>query len=161
MHFQSLTDPGLAPPGKHTLTLYGDWVPYRPMGGGWTEARRMAFAEDVLDTVAEYAPNIRDVVRGRMLLVPPDIEARFGITGGNIFHGDLVPLQRCVRARPRRRRDPSREPQHRRPQRAVPAPGQASRGRRRPKPNTNRWEVVWCGSEKPLPGDLLTRAESG
>ena len=99
MHFQSLTDPGLAPRGKHTLTLYGDWVPYRPIDGGWSEARRTAFAEDVLDTVAAYAPGIRDVVRGRMLLVPPDIEARFGITGGNIFHGDLV-LEQLFSLRP-------------------------------------------------------------
>jgi phytoene dehydrogenase-like protein len=93
MHFQSLTDPGLAPPGKHTLTMYGDWVPYRPADGPWTEARRAAFADDVLDTVAEYAPNLRDVIRDRMVLVPPDIEARFGMTGGHIFHGDLIPEQ--------------------------------------------------------------------
>jgi phytoene dehydrogenase-like protein len=98
MHFQSLTDPGLAPPGKHTCTLYGDWVPYRP-AGGWTEAARAAFAEDVLDTVAEHAPDIRTVIRDRMLLVPPDIEARFGITGGNIFHGDLV-LEQLFSLRP-------------------------------------------------------------
>jgi phytoene dehydrogenase-like protein len=90
LHFQSLTDPGLAPPGKHTLTLYGDWVPYRPADGPWTAASRAAFADDVLDTVAEHAPDIRDVIRDRMVLVPPDIEQRFGITGGNIFHGDLV-----------------------------------------------------------------------
>ena len=93
MHFQSLTDPGLAPPGKHTLTMYGDWVPYRLADGPWTDARKRAFAEDVFDTVAEYAPNIRDVVRDWMVLVPPDIEERFNITGGNIFHGDLIPEQ--------------------------------------------------------------------
>ena len=90
LHFQSLTDPGLAPPGKHTLTLYGDWVPYHRADGPWTEANKAAFAEDVLDTVAEYAPNLRDVIRDRMVLVPPDIEQRFNMTRGNIFHGDLV-----------------------------------------------------------------------
>jgi phytoene dehydrogenase-like protein len=93
VHFQSITDPGLAPPGKHTMTLYGDWVPYRPADGPWTAERRRAFVEDVFDTVAEHAPNIRDVIRDWMALVPPDIEARFNITGGNIFHGDLIPEQ--------------------------------------------------------------------
>lgn len=99
MHLQSLTDPALAPPGKHTLTMYGDWVPYRPAGGPWTEATKEAFAEDVLDTVAEYAPNIRDVIRDRMVLVPPDIEQRFNITGGHIFHGDLI-LEQLFSLRP-------------------------------------------------------------
>ena len=98
-HFQSITDPGLAPPGKHTMTLYGDWVPYRPADGPWTPERRRAFADDVLDTVAEHAPNLRDVLRDWMLLVPPDIEARFGITGGNIFHGDLT-LEQLFSLRP-------------------------------------------------------------
>jgi|SRR5579864_1003723 len=93
IHFQSITDPQLAPAGKHTMTLYGDWVPYQPVDGPWTAERRRAFVEDVFDTVAEHAPNIRDVIRDWMVLVPPDIEARFNITGGNIFHGDLIPEQ--------------------------------------------------------------------
>jgi phytoene dehydrogenase-like protein len=93
IHFQSITDPELAPAGKHTMTLYGDWVPYQPVDGPWTAERRRAFVEDIFDTVAEHAPNIRDVIRDWMVLVPPDIEARFNITGGNIFHGDLIPEQ--------------------------------------------------------------------
>jgi len=93
MHIQSLTDPSLAPPGKHTLTLFGDYAPYHRADGAWTEERKRAFAADVLDTVAEYAPNIREVIRDYELLVPPDIERRFGITGGHIFHGDLIPEQ--------------------------------------------------------------------
>ena len=99
MHFQSITDPGLAPAGKHTMTVYGDWVPFQPAEGSWTAERRRAFAEDVFDTIAEYAPNIRDVIRDWMVLVPPDIEARFNITGGNIFHGDLV-LEQLFSLRP-------------------------------------------------------------
>jgi len=98
-HFQSITDPGLAPPGKHTMTLYGDWVPYQPADGPWTPERRRAFVEDVFDTLAEHAPNIRDVIRDWMVLVPPDIEARFNITGGNIFHGDLT-LEQLFSLRP-------------------------------------------------------------
>ena len=99
IHFQTITDPELAPPGKHTMTLYGDWVPYQPADGPWTPERRRAFAEDVLDTVAEHAPNVRDVLRDYMILVPPDIEARFNITGGNIFHGDLT-LEQLFSLRP-------------------------------------------------------------
>lgn len=99
IHFQSITDPELAPPGKHTMTLYGDWVPYQPADGPWTPERRRAFAEDVFDTVAEHAPNIRDVIRDWMVLVPPDIEARFNITGGNILHGDLT-LEQLFSLRP-------------------------------------------------------------
>jgi phytoene dehydrogenase-like protein len=93
LHFQSITDPQLAPAGKHTMTVYGDWVPYEPADGPWTAERRRAFVEDVFETIAEHAPGIRDVVRDWMVLVPPDIEARFNITGGNIFHGDLIPEQ--------------------------------------------------------------------
>jgi phytoene dehydrogenase-like protein len=99
MHFQSITDPGLAPAGKHTMTVYGDWVPYQPADGPWTPERRRAFAEDVFDTVAEHAPNIRDVIRDWMVLVPPDIETRFNITGGNIFHGDMT-LEQLFSLRP-------------------------------------------------------------
>ena len=99
IHFQSITDPGLAPSGKHTMTLYGDWVPYQPADGPWTPERRRAFAENVFDTLAEHAPNIRDVIRDWMVLVPPDIEARFNITGGNIFHGDLI-LEQLFSLRP-------------------------------------------------------------
>jgi phytoene dehydrogenase-like protein len=99
IHFQSITDPGLAPPGKHTLTIYGDWVPYQPADGPWTPERRRAFVDDVFDTIAEHAPDVRDVVRDWMVLVPPDIEARFNITGGNIFHGDLT-LEQLFSLRP-------------------------------------------------------------
>jgi phytoene dehydrogenase-like protein len=98
-HFQSITDPGLAPPGKHTMTLYGDWVPYQPAEGPWTPERKRAFAEHVFDTLAEHAPDIRDVIRDWMMLVPPDIETRFNITGGNIFHGDLT-LEQLFSLRP-------------------------------------------------------------
>jgi phytoene dehydrogenase-like protein len=99
IHFQSITDPGLAPPGKHTMTVYGDWVPYQPADGPWTADRRRAFVEDVFDTLAEHAPNIREVMRDWMVLVPPDIEARFNITGGSIFHGDLT-LEQLFSLRP-------------------------------------------------------------
>ena len=89
-HFQSITDPGLAPPGKHTMTLYGDWVPYQPAEGSWAPERKRTFVEHIFDILAEHAPRIRDVIRDWMVLLPPDIEARFNITGGNIFHGDLT-----------------------------------------------------------------------
>jgi phytoene dehydrogenase-like protein len=93
IHFQTLTDPSLAPEGKHTMTLFGDYAPYHRSDGPWTAENKRALAEDVLDTVAEYAPNVREVLRDFMILTPPDIEQRFGISGGHIFHGDLTPEQ--------------------------------------------------------------------
>lgn len=86
-HFQSITDPQLAPPGKHTMTLCGDWAPYQPADGPWDSTKRQAIADDILDTVQEYAPNLREVIRDYQLLLPPDIEARFGIRGGHVLHG--------------------------------------------------------------------------
>jgi phytoene dehydrogenase-like protein len=93
VHFQSITDPSLAPEGKHTMTLCGDWSPYTLAEGPWTDERRQRFADDVLDTVAEHAPDIRDVLIDYEMLVPPDIEKRFGIHGGHTLHGDLMPGQ--------------------------------------------------------------------
>src|SRR5262249_60610608 len=98
-HCQWSTDATLAPPGKHTMSSYGDWVPCQPADGPWTADRRRAFVDDVFDTIAEHAPDVRDVVRDWMVLVPPDIEARFNITGGKIFPGAL-PLGRPSSSRP-------------------------------------------------------------
>ncbi len=89
---QTPTDPSLAPPGKHILSIFAQYFPYdRP--GGWTEARRAAAAEKVIALLARYAPNIPNVVEAQQLLVAPDLEERFGLVGGHIFHGELLPGQ--------------------------------------------------------------------
>ena len=89
---QTPTDPQLAPPGKHILSIFAQYFPYdRP--GGWDSARRDAAAEKIIAQLARYAPNIPNAIEARQLLVAPDLEERFGLIGGHIFHGELLPGQ--------------------------------------------------------------------
>ena len=92
VHMQSAVDPSVAPPGKHTLSIFTQYFPYELAEGTWEE-RREAIADAVMARFAEYAPNVLDAVVARQVLGPPDIEARFGLTGGHIFQGELVPEQ--------------------------------------------------------------------
>ncbi len=82
-------DPDRAPRGKHILDLFGGHTPYTLEGTTWA-AEREKFADNVLDTLAEYAPNVRDAVIHRQLLVPPDLERIFALPQGHIFHGELT-----------------------------------------------------------------------
>jgi len=89
-YIQSATEDGLAPPGKHTMSLFCQYAPYRLADGTW-ESRREEIGRNIVDTLAEYAPNLPGAVEEMEVLGPPDIEARIGITGGNIFHGEILP----------------------------------------------------------------------
>ncbi len=89
-YIQSATEGGLAPPGKHTMSLFCQYAPYTLAQGTWEE-RRGAIGRNIVATLGEYAPNLPGAVEGMEVLGPPDIEERIGITGGNIFHGDLLP----------------------------------------------------------------------
>jgi phytoene dehydrogenase-like protein len=81
-------DPGLAPEGRHVLTAFVQYAPYRLEQGDWkTERERLA--DRVTDAIDEFAPNFRRSVVARDILSPVDLEERFGLTEGNIFHGDL------------------------------------------------------------------------
>jgi len=89
---QTPTDPSLAPPGKHILSVFAQYFPYdRP--GGWSDARRNAAADKIVAILARYAPNLPGAIEHRQILAAPDLEARFGLTGGHIFHGELLPGQ--------------------------------------------------------------------
>ena len=92
VHTQSAVDPTVAPEGKATLSLFTQYFPYELAEGTWDE-RREAIADAAMESFAQYAPNIRDTVIARQVLAPPDIEARFGLTGGHIFQGEVVPEQ--------------------------------------------------------------------
>jgi phytoene dehydrogenase-like protein len=83
----TLSDPGLAPPGGHVLSVAAHYAPYRLRGADWS-ARRDALGDAVVRVLAEYAPDLPGLVVGRQVLVPPDIEAAFGATGGHVFHGE-------------------------------------------------------------------------
>jgi phytoene dehydrogenase-like protein len=84
----SLTDPSVAPPGKHVLSCFVQYAPYKLAQGNWDEQRE-AFGDNVVDTLAEYAPNIKKIIAGRQVLTPLDLEREFGLTQGNIFQGEL------------------------------------------------------------------------
>lgn len=85
----SLEDPSLAPPGQHLLSAHVMFVPYR-LKSGWTDAARVAIAGRVIDTLERYAPGLRKQIVASEFLAPPDIEARFGVTGGHWHHGEFA-----------------------------------------------------------------------
>src|SRR2546422_1030440 len=84
----SLTDPSVAPPGKHVLSCFVQYAPYKLKEGTWDE-KREAFGDTVIDALAQYAPNLKDIILGRQVLTPLDLEREFGLTEGNIFQGEL------------------------------------------------------------------------
>jgi phytoene dehydrogenase-like protein len=84
----SLTDTSLAPPGKHVMSCFVQYAPYHLKSGTWDEQRE-ALGETVIDTLAEYAPDIRDRILHRQVLTPLDLEREWNLSEGNIFHGEL------------------------------------------------------------------------
>ncbi|HSK62466.1 MAG TPA: NAD(P)/FAD-dependent oxidoreductase, partial [Pyrinomonadaceae bacterium] len=89
MMIPSLTDPSVAPPGKHVMSCFVQYAPYNLKEGNWDE-KREEFGDTVIDTIAEHAPNIRDLIRDRQVLTPLDLERDFGLSEGNIFQGELT-----------------------------------------------------------------------
>jgi phytoene dehydrogenase-like protein len=85
----SLLDPSLAPAGRHVLSITAKFVPTRLREGDW-ETRREEFGDVVVDTLSEYAPNLRGAVLHRRVLAPPDIEAAYGLPEGNPSHGEMT-----------------------------------------------------------------------
>lgn len=84
----SNADSSLAPPGKHILTCFVQYVPYRLREGTWDEKREL-LGDRVVKKIAEYAPNVPGAIVARQVLTPLDLERTYGLTEGNIFHGDL------------------------------------------------------------------------
>jgi phytoene dehydrogenase-like protein len=84
----SLTDPSVAPPGKHVLSCFVQYAPYKLRTGTWDE-KREAFGDTVIDTLAEYAPNLKGIIRHRQVLTPLDLEREWSLSEGNIFQGEL------------------------------------------------------------------------
>jgi phytoene dehydrogenase-like protein len=94
----SMIDPDMAPPGKHVMSIFVQYAPYS-LTGGWTDARREAFGDAVVKTLARYAPNIESLILHRQVLTPADIERITGLSEGNIFQGELA-LQQLFFLRP-------------------------------------------------------------
>ena len=98
MILPSMIDPGMAPPGKHVMSCFVQYAPYH-LNGGWTDAKREAFGDAVVNTLAEYAPNLKSAILHRQVLTPLDIERTTGLSEGNIFAGELA-LQQLFFLRP-------------------------------------------------------------
>jgi phytoene dehydrogenase-like protein len=102
----TLYDPSLAPPGKHIMGIFIQYAPYTLRDSHWDELRE-PFAYRVLELIEEYAPGFRDLVIDKQVLTPLDLEQRFHLTGGNIFHGEMSldqmfvmrPVAGCARYR--------------------------------------------------------------
>jgi phytoene dehydrogenase-like protein len=80
------------------MSIFAQYAPYA-LNGGWSDARRDAFGDAVIDTLAEYAPNLKGAILHRQVITPADIERTVGLTEGNIFQGELS-LQQMFFLRP-------------------------------------------------------------
>ncbi len=86
----SLTDPTVAPPGKHVMSIFVQYAPYHiKEGPEYWPKKREAFGDAVIDTLSEYCPGIKEAILHRHVLTPWDLEQEYGLTEGNIFHGEL------------------------------------------------------------------------
>jgi phytoene dehydrogenase-like protein len=85
----TLLDPSLAPAGKHVLSAYVQFAPYKLKQGDW-DARRKSLGEAVVKTIGEYSPNFASLIESSQIITPHDLEANYGFTGGHIFHGELA-----------------------------------------------------------------------
>jgi phytoene dehydrogenase-like protein len=88
MTIPTMYDPSLAPQGHHIMGIFLQYAPYTLRGTTWDQERE-PYSERILDVIEEYCPNIRSIVVDRLTLSPLDLERRFGLTGGNIFHGEM------------------------------------------------------------------------
>jgi phytoene dehydrogenase-like protein len=84
----SVIDPGMAPPGKHVMSCFVQYAPYKLREGTWDE-KREAFGDAVVDALSEFSPNLKDIILHRQVLTPLDMERTIGLSEGNIFQGEL------------------------------------------------------------------------
>ena len=85
----TILDPALAPDGKHVLSAYVQFAPYKLKEGNWDTHRR-ELGLCVINTLAAYAPNFSSLVEGMQVITPEDLETCYGFTGGHVFHGELA-----------------------------------------------------------------------
>jgi phytoene dehydrogenase-like protein len=90
MLIPTLTDPTMAPPGKHFMSVFVQYVPPKIHGRDWTDEDRDAFGQTVIDQIAEYSPNFKDLILHTEVRTPRELEDEVGLTEGNIFQGELT-----------------------------------------------------------------------
>jgi phytoene dehydrogenase-like protein len=88
MVIPTLTDPSLAPPGKHVMSCFVQYAPYKLKDTDWDKEKEN-FGDTVIDTIAEHAPNIKSIIKHRQVVTPLDLEREWGLSEGNIFQGEL------------------------------------------------------------------------
>jgi phytoene dehydrogenase-like protein len=85
----TLHDPSLAPAGKHVMSIYMQYAPYKLRNSDW-DFERDALGDAVVNTLAKYAPKLPSMIEAREVITPKDLEQTYGLTGGHIFHGELA-----------------------------------------------------------------------
>ena len=85
----TLTDPSLAPSGQHVMSIYMQYAPFKLKNSDWG-LTRSALGDTVVKTLAQYAPNLPELVLDGQIITPKDLEETYGLTGGHIFHGELA-----------------------------------------------------------------------
>jgi phytoene dehydrogenase-like protein len=84
----TIEDPSLAPSGKHVMSIYMQYAPFKLKSGDW-ESQRVALGDTVVKTLGQYAPNLPELILTHQIITPQDLEDLYGLTGGHIFHGEL------------------------------------------------------------------------
>jgi phytoene dehydrogenase-like protein len=92
LYFHTAYDPSIAPPNRHAMSVFAQYVPYRLRSGDWAR-RREAIGDAAIEAIARFAPDVSDCIVHRQVLAPPDVEERIGLTGGHIFQGECLPDQ--------------------------------------------------------------------
>jgi phytoene dehydrogenase-like protein len=90
MVIPTVTDPTMAPPGKHFMSCFVQYCPYKIEGRDWTATEREAFGQTVIDQIGNYSPDFKDLILHVEIRTPEDIEREAGLSEGNIFHGELT-----------------------------------------------------------------------
>jgi phytoene dehydrogenase-like protein len=90
MLIPSLIDPTMTPEGKHWMSVFVQYCPYRLAKGEWTEVRKQAFGNHIINCISEFSPDFRQKVLHMEIRTPKDIENETGLTEGNIFQGELT-----------------------------------------------------------------------
>jgi phytoene dehydrogenase-like protein len=85
----TLWDSTLAPAGKHVMSIYMQYAPYKLRHADW-DSQRDALGDTVINTLAEYAPDLPSLIEAREVITPKDLGQTYGLTGGHIFHGELA-----------------------------------------------------------------------
>lgn len=83
-------DDSLAPTGRHLMSIFAQYAPYRLKEGTWDKGAKDRFADRCLDVLAEFAPNVKEIIIDRQVISPLDLEREYGLTGGSIFHGAMT-----------------------------------------------------------------------